>query len=94
MYQHAQLLSRISQTVLNVIKSIPLLWIKTVTYCIMHFTVAIMVAFALTRDIRAALAIGVVEPLVQTFFFNRHEWVWRKIEAKRQESRARQKTAA
>lgn len=53
-----------------------------------------MVAFALTRDIRAALAIGVVEPLVQTFFFNRHEWVWRKIEAKRQESRARQKTAA
>lgn len=84
MYKYSQLLSRIAQTVAKKVKSIPLLWVKTATYCAMHFTVAIMVAFALTRDIRAALAIGIVEPLVQTFFFNRHERIWRKIEASQQ----------
>ncbi len=55
--------------------------LKTVTYGVMHFTVAVLVAFALMRDIRVALAIGTVEPLVQTVFFTLHDRIWTRIEA-------------
>jgi len=57
--------------------------LKTVTYGLMHFVVAVSVAFALTRDWRIALAIGVIEPLVQTAFFTVHDAVWRRIEARK-----------
>jgi uncharacterized membrane protein len=50
--------------------------LKTCTYAVMHFTVAIIVAYALTRDWRLALAVGVAEPLVQTFAFALHEKLW------------------
>lgn len=62
--------------------------LKTVTYGLMHFTVAVAVAFALTQDIRLALAIGVIEPLVQTVFFTVHDRVWSRIEARREARRA------
>ncbi|WP_339871889.1 DUF2061 domain-containing protein [uncultured Brevundimonas sp.] len=55
---------------------------KTVTYGLMHFVVAVSVAFALTRDWRIALAIGTIEPLVQTVFFTLHDRVWTRIEGK------------
>lgn len=51
-------------------------WVKTATYCMMHFTVAIAVAYALTGDWGIALSIGIIEPLVQTVFFNMHERSW------------------
>lgn len=51
---------------------------KTLTYCLMHFTVAILVAYALSRDWKIALSIGIIEPLVQTCFFNMHERSWNK----------------
>ncbi|MBD3833588.1 DUF2061 domain-containing protein [Brevundimonas bullata] len=57
--------------------------LKTVTYGLMHFAVAVAVAFALTRDWRIALAIGTVEPLVQTVFFTLHDRIWTRIEAKK-----------
>ena len=56
---------------------------KTLSYGVMHFTVAVIVAYALTGDIRIALAIGVVEPLVQTVFFTLHDRIWARIEARR-----------
>lgn len=45
--------------------------IKTATYAVTHFIVAIAVAYALTRDWRIALAIGLIEPAAQTvaYFF-------------------------
>lgn len=49
---------------------------KTITYCLMHFTVAIVIAYLLSGDWRIALSIGIVEPLVQTFCFNLHERKW------------------
>jgi len=61
--------------------------LKTVTYCIMHFTIAVTVAYALTGSVRTALAIGVIEPLVQTVFFTVHDRVWSRIEARRAERR-------
>ncbi len=57
--------------------------LKSVTYGLMHFTVAVLVAFALTRDIRVALTIGIVEPLVQTVFFTLHDRIWTRIEARK-----------
>ena len=57
--------------------------LKTVTYGLMHFTVAVAVAYALTRDWRIALAIGTVEPLVQTVFFTLHDRIWTRIEARK-----------
>lgn len=56
---------------------------KSVSYGVMHFTVAVLVAFALTRDWRLALAVGTIEPLVQTGFFTLHDQVWKRIEARR-----------
>lgn len=50
--------------------------LKTLTYGLMHLTVAVIVAFALTRDWRVALAVGIVEPIVQTLAFAIHERLW------------------
>lgn len=52
---------------------------KTLSYSIMHLVVAITVAYALTRDWRAALAIGLIEPVFQTLAFAPHERVWERI---------------
>ena len=57
--------------------------LKIASYGLMHLIVAILVAFALTRDWRIALAIGTVEPLVQTVFFTLHDRIWTRIEAKK-----------
>lgn len=65
--------------------------LKTLTYSAMHFAVAITVAFALTRSWKAALAIGLIEPLVQTVAYTLHERVWERLglRAKRAEDAAR-----
>lgn len=53
---------------------------KTASYALMHLIVAMAVAYLLTGDWRAALAIGLVEPLVQTFAYTLHERAWAKAE--------------
>lgn len=53
-------------------------WFKTATYCLMHFSVAITVAYLLSGNWKIALSIGVIEPLVQTFCYNLHERGWNK----------------
>ncbi|MDP1618970.1 MAG: DUF2061 domain-containing protein [Phenylobacterium sp.] len=55
---------------------------KTLTYSVMHLIVAFTVAYVLTRDWRAALAIGMVEPLFQTIAFAFHERAWAKADAR------------
>ncbi|WP_297799428.1 DUF2061 domain-containing protein [uncultured Brevundimonas sp.] len=62
---------------------------KTVTYGLMHFTVAVCVAFALTHNLRAALTIGIVEPLVQTVFFTLHDRIWIRIDTRKATETAR-----
>lgn len=49
---------------------------KTVTYSLMHLAVAMTVAFLLTGSWHAALAIGLIEPLVQTAAYTMHERAW------------------
>lgn len=55
---------------------------KTATYAVMHLIVAVAVAYALTRNWHAALAIGLVEPFFQTFAFSIHERLWARAERK------------
>ena len=62
--------------------------LKSVTYGLMHFVVAVTVAFALTQDWRTALAIGIIEPLVQTDFFTVHDRIWTRVEARKARRRA------
>lgn len=61
---------------------------KTVTYGLMHLTVAVAVAFALTRNWHAALAIGLIEPMVQTVAYTFHERFWKKAETRKQRAAA------
>ena len=42
----------------------------------MHLSMAITVAYVLTRDWRIALGVGVIEPMVQTVAYMLHEKVW------------------
>lgn len=54
--------------------------LKTGTYSMMHITVAVLVAYVLSGDIRVALGIGIIEPMVQTVFFFMHDRAWSKIQ--------------
>jgi uncharacterized membrane protein len=55
--------------------------LKTCTYSLMHLTVAVTVAYALTRDWRIALGVGVIEPMVQTVAYTFHERLWNRAGA-------------
>lgn len=49
---------------------------KTCTYGLMHVTVAVALAYAITQNIAIALSIGLIEPAVQTCCFFAHEKGW------------------
>ncbi len=59
--------------------------LKTFTYSLMHLSVAVTVAFALTQNWHAALAIGLIEPAVQTVAYTVHERVWARRPFARQD---------
>jgi uncharacterized membrane protein len=62
--------------------------LKTLTYATMHLTVAVAVAYALTRNWHIALAVGLIEPLVQTVAFNLHERAWSRADRRREYAQA------
>jgi uncharacterized membrane protein len=67
---------------------------KTATYAVMHFVVAIAVAYLLTGSWQMALAIGLVEPFVQTFAFALHERAWNRAQRRSDDLNAVEGTAA
>ena len=60
----------------------PRIALKSATYCLMHLTVAVAVAYALTRSWQVALAVGIIEPIVQTVFFTVHDRLWARADRK------------
>ena len=52
--------------------------LKTLTYGLMHLIVAVAVAYAVTQSWQAALAVGLLEPVIQTMAYNVHERFWAK----------------
>lgn len=49
---------------------------KTLSWSLVHMTVAIAVAYALTQNWKAALAVGLIEPVFQTIAYALHERAW------------------
>jgi uncharacterized membrane protein len=59
--------------------------LKTLSYAAMHMSIAIVVAYALSGSWKVALAIGLLEPCIQTIAFFFHERAWHKIEKRAHE---------
>jgi Predicted membrane protein len=62
---------------------------KTASWSLVHMTVAIAVAYALTQNWRAALAVGLIEPIFQTIAFALHERAWTRLAPARAVARPR-----
>jgi uncharacterized membrane protein len=52
---------------------------KTISFAIMHFSVAFGVTYALTGDILIGSAVALVEPAVNTVGYYVHERVWERL---------------
>jgi uncharacterized membrane protein len=57
--------------------------IKTITFAIMHFSVAFGVAYALTGDVVIGGAVAMVEPAVNTVGYYFHEKIWAALGKRR-----------
>ncbi|QCF27247.1 DUF2061 domain-containing protein [Hydrocarboniclastica marina] len=53
--------------------------IKTLTFAIMHFTVAFAVTYALTGDFIIGGLVATVEPAVNTVAYYFHEKIWLRL---------------
>jgi uncharacterized membrane protein len=60
---------------------------KTISFAIVHFTVAFSVGYLMTGSVLVGGAIALVEPVVNTVAYHLHERVWERIPRLR--SRAR-----
>ncbi|WP_157314895.1 DUF2061 domain-containing protein [Chitinibacter sp. FCG-7] len=49
---------------------------KTITFAVVHFTVAFTVAYVLTGSFGIASALALIEPMVNTVAYFFHEKVW------------------
>ena len=55
---------------------------KTITFAVMHFSVAFTVAYLLTGSLVVGGAVALIEPAINTVAFYFHEMVWNKVESK------------
>lgn len=54
--------------------------LKTLTFAILHFSVAFSVAYILTGSIGISSAVALIEPMVNTVVFYFHEKAWNRYE--------------
>jgi uncharacterized membrane protein len=59
---------------------------KTMSFAVVHFSVAFSVTYLMSGSILLGSAIALVEPAVNTLAYHFHEKVWRRIESPRQRS--------
>ena len=57
---------------------------KTLTFAVLHFSVAFTVTYLLTGSVIVGGAVALVEPAINTVVFYFHDKVWKRIEAKKQ----------
>lgn len=67
-------MSRIRQTLHHHRRTL----LKTASYYVIHVTVAAAVAYAVTRNLWAALTLSLLEPTVQAVAFFFHEKLWER----------------
>ncbi|GAA0359790.1 DUF2061 domain-containing protein [Bowmanella denitrificans] len=53
---------------------------KTISFAILHFSVAFTITYLLTGDVLVGGLVALVEPTVNTLVFYCHEKVWKRIE--------------
>ena len=62
---------------------------KTISYYLIHITVAACVAYAVTGNLIASLTLSLLEPTVQAFAFFFHEKAWeRRLKKREQQAQA------
>ncbi|UOO81951.1 DUF2061 domain-containing protein [Uruburuella testudinis] len=57
--------------------------LKTITFAILHFSVAFSVAYLLTGSIGISSAVALIEPMANTVVFYFHEKAWNRYERKK-----------
>ena len=62
----------------NFVQSNQRIFKKTLSYYIMHITVAMVVGYVVTGNIWMAITLSLVEPTVQAVAYFIHERVWEK----------------
>ncbi|WP_028110044.1 DUF2061 domain-containing protein [Ferrimonas futtsuensis] len=62
--------------------------LKTLTFAIMHFSIAFFVVYLLTGSWAIGGAVAVIEPLVNTVAFYFHDKVWKRVEQRRAQTEA------
>ena len=55
--------------------------IKTMTFAVVHFSVAFTVGYLMTGSVMVGGAIAVVEPAINTVAYFFHEKVWNRLSA-------------
>ena len=53
--------------------------VKTITFAMVHFTVAFSIAYVLTGSIGIASALALIEPLANTAAYYLHEKGWQRL---------------
>ncbi|MFV0597814.1 DUF2061 domain-containing protein [Shewanella sp.] len=56
---------------------------KTLTFAVLHFSVAFTVTYLLTGSVLVGGAVALVEPAINTVVFYFHDKVWKRFEAKK-----------
>lgn len=54
--------------------------LKTLTFALMHFSIAFTVAYLLSGDILIGSLIALVEPAVNTIGYIFHEKIWQRLQ--------------
>ena len=52
---------------------------KTISFAVLHFTVAFTVAYVMSGSLLVGGAIALVEPAINTVAYHFHEQVWKRI---------------
>jgi len=60
---------------------------KTITFALMHFSVAFTVTYLLTGSLVVGGAVALVEPAINTLVFYFHERVWKHFEQRKEANR-------
>ncbi|QUX94794.1 hypothetical protein C0J08_04940 [Marinomonas sp. CT5] len=53
---------------------------KTMTFAVMHFSIAFSVAYIITGSVLVGGLVAIVEPAINTVAFYFHEIVWNKVQ--------------
>lgn len=56
---------------------------KTLSFAVLHFSVAFTITYLLTGSIVIGGAVALIEPAVNTVVFYFHDKIWSRIEAKK-----------